>query len=90
MQDLIFAAQSRRSVERWSAAYAGREDISITLVRLTYVEQANEVAGKAMDFSIPTVVERWEAGQRACEELVGKLATSSLSVGEPGLHVSGF
>ena len=55
MQDLTFAAQSRRSIARWRVAYADRTDVSVTLLRLSYDEQGVEVAGKAMDFSGPTI-----------------------------------
>ncbi len=34
MQDLIFAAQSRRTIERWQAAHADRTNFALSLVRL--------------------------------------------------------
>ena len=62
MQDLISAAQSRRAISRWQAYYADHQDASIVLARLSYTDQAREVAGKAMDFSGATIQQRWDAG----------------------------
>jgi NTE family protein len=87
MQDLIFAAQSRRSIDRWKAAYAGNEGISLLLVRLAYTEQEKEVAGKALDFSGPTVEQRWAAGYRAGMRTVVGVQTETMSIGTSGLNV---
>lgn len=87
MQDLIFAAQSRRTIARWSAAYDGRRDVSLSLVRLAYDEQSIEVAGKALDFSGPTIAHRWSMGLKAGMTLVGRLRADSLDIGKPGLNV---
>ncbi len=87
MQDLIFAAQSRRTIERWKAAYADRQDIAISVVRLAYTEQDNEVAGKALDFSGPTVEQRWSAGLRAGRLVVARVDTETLMIGARGLNV---
>jgi NTE family protein len=86
MQDLIFAAQSRRTIERWQVAYAGREDIAVSLVRLAYTEQEEEVAGKALDFSPITVERRWSAGKRAGMLAVEAIEAGTLSIGVPGLN----
>lgn len=88
MQDLIFTAQSRRTIERWQAAYAERTEVSITLVRMAYAAQAQEVVGKAMDFSGPTIERRWAAGHAAGTRFAERLADGSLNVGGPGLTVS--
>ncbi|RZL85768.1 MAG: patatin-like phospholipase family protein [Sphingomonas sp.] len=87
MQDLIFAAQSRRTIERWEAVHAGREDFALSLVRLAYTEQDDEVAGKALDFSGPTVAQRWSAGRRAGMVIVDGVEAGSLSIGVPGFNV---
>jgi NTE family protein len=87
MQDLIFAAQSRRSIARWQAVHAGRDDISLSLVRLAYTEQDNEVAGKALDFSGPTIEHRWSAGYRSGMRAVRGADAQSLKIGQPGLNV---
>lgn len=87
MQDLIFAAQSRRTIDRWQAAYAGREDIQLSLVRVAYTEQDNEVAGKALDFSALTIEARWAAGHTAGMHVVGRIKAGSLSIGAAGLNV---
>ena len=87
MQDLIFAAQSRRSLERWQAAYALHDDARVSLVRVAYTEQQEEVAGKALDFSGPTIERRWAAGRLAGERIVTKLKADALCVGAKGLNV---
>jgi NTE family protein len=84
MQDLIFAAQSRRSINRWKAAYTRREGITLSLVRLAYTEQDEEVAGKALDFSAPTVEQRWSAGYRAGMLAVKGVQTETMLIGVPG------
>ncbi len=89
MQDLIFAAQSRRTIARWQAVHAGRDDIAVTLAPVTYIDQRIEVAGKAMDFSGPTIARRWAAGRTAAERLIADLAAGSLPIGRPGLQVVG-
>ncbi|MBB5712306.1 patatin-like phospholipase family protein [Sphingomonas xinjiangensis] len=87
MQDLIFAAQSRRTIARWQEAYAGRDDIQMSLVRVAYTEQDNEVAGKALDFSAPTIEARWAAGHTAGMHVVRRIKAGSLSIGTIGLNV---
>lgn len=87
MQDLIFAAQSRRSIARWKAAYTGREGITLSLVRLAYSEQDEEVAGKALDFSGPTVEQRWSAGYRAGMLAVEGVQCETVSIGVLGFNV---
>jgi NTE family protein len=87
MQDLIFAAQSRRSIDRWKAAYARREGITLSLVRLAYTEQDDEVAGKALDFSARTVEQRWSAGYRAGMLVIKGVQTETMLIGVPGFNI---
>ena len=91
MQDLTFAAQSRRTIERWQAEYArpareGRTS-SVSLVRLVYQDQEREVAGKAMDFSPRSVRERWSAGRVTTHHMLDRLDAGEISTGEPGLSI---
>lgn len=88
MQDLVFAAQSRRSIARWKARYDGRDDRSLCLVRLSYNQQDEEVAGKAFDFSGPTLAKRWAAGHDAGVRLVARLDAGVIAVGQKGLSVT--
>ena len=87
MQDLIFSAQSRRSLARWVAVHHENEGICVALVRLDYTDQSEEVAGKAMDFSALTIARRWDAGYRCGLALVRRVADRSLPIGVPGLNI---
>ncbi|KQS03640.1 hypothetical protein ASG11_04765 [Sphingomonas sp. Leaf357] len=87
MQDLIFAAQSRRTLERWRMAHAGNDEISLTLVRIAYADQGDEVAGKAMDFSGPTIERRWAAGYKTMLNVIERLHDGSLQPVQHGFHV---
>jgi len=90
-QDLAFAAQSRRTVERWQAVYpldARLSGASVSLVRLAYADQGEEVAGKAMDFSPASVRGRWNAGHRDACAMLEKLADGTIALGKPGLNVT--
>ena len=87
MQDLIFAAQSRRTIARWQAAYAGRGDTRMSLVRVAYTEQQDEVAGKALDFSGSTIEQRWAAGRAAGMRVVAGIQAGTVSIGATGLNV---
>lgn len=89
-QDLTFAAQTQRTIARWRALYAADPRLgaaSVTLARLVYRDQGDEVAGKAMDFSPASVAARWEAGRRDADELLARLADGRVAIGEPGLRV---
>lgn len=92
-QDLLFAAQSRRTIERWRGAWAHDPRFassSMTLVRLAYADgEAAEVAGKAMDFSPASVRHRWDAGFRDATDVLDRLADGIIRVGQPGLTVIG-
>lgn len=87
MQDLIFAAQSRRSIDRWKVLHAGREEVRISLIRLAYAEQAVEVAGKALDFSGPTVAQRWAAGHAAGLKVVARIEEGTMPIDLPGVSL---
>lgn len=87
MQDLIFAAQSRRTIARWQSAYAGDDDVRMTLVRLAYADQSLEVAGKALDFSGPTIEQRWSAGHASAMHVIARADAGSLRIGDAGLTV---
>ena len=83
-QDLLFAAQSRRSLARWEAAYRGREDASITLVHLRYTAQEHEVAGKAFDFSAETLSDRWASGADRMHAVLDSIANGRIALGRRG------
>lgn len=90
-QDLMFAAQSRRTIQRWQALFAAdprRSQSSITLVTMTYANPGTEVAGKAMDFSPYSIRERWDAGYRDANLALDRLRSGAIAVGQPGLTVS--
>lgn len=89
-QDLIFAAQSRRTIERWRADYVARDARdAVTLVHLTYADQEPEVAGKGMDFSPESVAHRWQAGRRDAMAVLDRIARGEIVVGRSGLSVFG-
>lgn len=87
LQDLIFAAQSRRTIARWRAAHDGDDGARTTLLRLAYGGQEVEVAGKAFDFSGPTIRQRWSAGYQTAHRALGGLDDGTLPLGAPGLNV---
>lgn len=83
-QDLTFAAQSWRTIAKWDALYAADERLrsaSVTLVRLVYRDQGEEVAGKAMDFSGATTQARWAAGYRDAARVLAHLAEPAHGTG---------
>lgn len=92
MQDLSFAAQSRRSLERWQATFDARVAADtapplIVLLRSAYSDQAQEVAGKAMDFSPESVRQRWAAGYEDGGRMMRRLRAGDIVIGRPGLLV---
>lgn len=87
MQDLTFAAQSRRTIARWQAVHADDPAVSVALARVAYVDQRAEVAGKAFDFSGPTIARRWAAGRAAGELLANRVDADPALIGRPGLTV---
>ena len=89
MQDLLFATQSRRAIAAWRAIYEERakhgDDASVTLLHVSYTDQASEVSGKAFDFSRLSAEARWQAGYADAARALD--AVRSLPFGEPGLAV---
>lgn len=88
MQDLLFAAQSRRAIAAWQAIFDARaaagDARSVTLLYLPYADQSEEVSGKAFDFSAATIAARWQAGRTA---MARALADGVTPMGEAGLTV---
>lgn len=90
MQDLSFAAQSRRTIARWTSDYAARpiqDRPSVTLSRLAYTRQEGEVAGKALDFSPRSLRQRWIAGREDGKRFLERLHAGEISIGKPGLSL---
>lgn len=89
MQDLIFAAQTRRSVGAWAEIYRlhGPGAPAVTLARLAFADQSREVAGKAFDFSAETAGERWAAGAATMDAFLDRLDAGEVAFGEPGLTI---
>ncbi|MDF0486540.1 DUF3734 domain-containing protein [Sphingomonas sp. H39-1-10] len=87
MQDLIFAAQSRRTIARWQAAYDQHGESRLALLRVAYTEQDDEVAGKALDFSGSTIEQRWAAGRAAGRRIAARIQAGAVAIGAPGLNV---
>ncbi len=87
MQDLVFAAQSRRALERWTETYASYRGPGITFVRVAYANQRKEVFGKAMDFSRATIRDRWQERHGSATSLLNWIATGDLALVEEGLLV---
>jgi NTE family protein len=89
MQDLLFATQSRRAIAAWRAIYEERakngDDASVTLLHVSYTDQAREVSGKAFDFSRLSAEGRWHAGYVDAARALD--AVRALPFGEPGLAV---
>ncbi|MEG3088324.1 patatin-like phospholipase family protein [Sphingomonas sp. PB4P5] len=89
-QDLMFAAQSRRTIERWHNAYLHDPAFaaaSVTLVRLSYANQDKEVAGKAMDFSSTSVRYRWSAGYADAGAMLDRIERGQIPTERQGLTI---
>jgi NTE family protein len=88
MQDLIFAAQTRRSIDAWAEVYRlhGARARAVTLARLAFTNQSREVAGKAFDFSPETAAERWAAGAASMTAFLDRLDAGEIRIGSPGLR----
>jgi NTE family protein len=90
-QDLMFAAQSRRSLAAWETIMASRaaagDMTAVTLIHLQYADQVQEVAGKAFDFSIETIKRRWQAGARDMDGVLDRLNAGTIPFGRPGLTI---
>lgn len=89
LQDLVFASQTRRTIDAWQAVYDlhGAQAPAVTLARLSYADQHREVAGKAFDFSPESAAERWDAGRAATDAFLGRLEAGEIATGRPGLEV---
>lgn len=87
MQDLVFAAQSRRSLTRWREAYAAYDGPGITFAKLTYAAQEEEILGKALDFSAATVEARWSKGREQAGTLLEVIRRGQLQLRETGLSI---
>jgi NTE family protein len=89
MQDLLFATQSRRALAAWQAIFDARGDdaASVTLLRLAYSDQDEEVAGKAFDFSPPSAAKRWNSGYADMARMLSALAQGAIETCRPGLAV---
>ena len=89
LQDLVFASQTRRTIDAWQAVYDlhGAEAPAVTLARLSYADQHREVAGKAFDFSAESAGERWNAGYAAADTFLDTLEAGEVAIGSPGLKV---
>lgn len=91
-QDLIFAAQSRRSIEGWQRTFAARaaggDRSAVALVHLQFADQAREVSGKAFDFSPQSAALRWATGERDMDAVLDRIAAGEIALGVPGLAVT--
>ena len=90
-QDLQFATQSRRAIAAWQAildARASRKaSAPICLLHLAYADQAQEVSGKALDFSTASVAARWQSGLKDMRAVVEWLGRGAFPCDAPGLTV---
>jgi NTE family protein len=89
MQDIVFAAQSRRSIARWTEHYRSlpiEAQPSIAFARIAYADQSAEVAGKAMDFSPRSIRDRWVAGLASVRPLIERLHNGAIAIGAPGVQ----
>jgi NTE family protein len=88
-QDLMFAAQTRRTIAAWTEVYRlhGADAPAVTFVRLAFADHSREVAGKAFDFSSETAGERWAAGAASMGAFLARLEAGDIGIGAPGLTV---
>jgi NTE family protein len=91
MQDLVFAAQSRRTVAAWQAIFdaRARHDLtpSVTILHIAFADQSREVSGKTFDFSPRSAAARWQAGREDLGSALAELRGGNVPVGQPGLGV---
>lgn len=90
MQDLTFAAQSRRTISAWRTIFAerleaGGEVPSVALLHIAYADQDHEVSGKAFDFSPITARARWDCGYRDMQAALSRIRSGAIEMGRPGL-----
>ncbi len=90
-QDLMFASQSRRSIAAWQAIHDARVEAGsarrVELLYLAYADQAQEVSGKAFDFSPGSAAQRWESGRRDLTAALAALGPDAPFADRPGLNV---
>lgn len=88
VQDLIYASQSRRTLAAWQTIFgASSATRSVTLLNLVYRDQDREVAGKAMDYSRRTTMDRWKIGYDDLSEALDQLTLDPSLLGKAGLTV---
>jgi NTE family protein len=91
MQDLVFAAQTRRTIAAWQAIFDAREAQdscqSVTILHIAYSGQSREVSGKAFDFSSKSAAARWQAGREDLGRALAELRSGNVPIGLPGLRV---
>lgn len=84
-QDLLFAAQSRRSIAAWQTIFDARAAAgsarAVTLVQLSYGDHCREVSGKAFDFSAPSAAQRWAAGRADMTAALAAIADVEMTSG---------
>jgi NTE family protein len=91
MQDIVFAAQSRRALETWQRIFALRHRVEgdaaprATVLHVAYADQTREVVGKAFDFSPESVRQRWEGGRAAMARALDRLLGGEVRTDGPGL-----
>ena len=100
MQDLVFACQGRRAAEMWgrvmdaevraAAASGAPPPPPVTLLHLHYADQADEVVGKAFDFSPASIAARWAQGRRDAAPLAAAIRAGAFAGDQPGLTVRRF
>jgi NTE family protein len=91
MQDLLFAAQSRRALAAWQAIFDERVHRgtagSVTILHIVFTDQSREVSGKAFDFSGESAAARWRSGHADVAGALSQLDTGRIEIGRPGLTV---
>ncbi len=94
MQDLMFAAQTRRTIAAWQALFDERTlhgaTASVNILLLAYSDHKREVSGKAFDFSPESARLRWQAGYHDLHRALGALEAGRVVIGQPGLSVHTF
>ncbi|WP_294395523.1 patatin-like phospholipase family protein [uncultured Sphingomonas sp.] len=86
-QDLVFASQSRRALAAWQAIFdrSGDQARAVTILHLAYGDQAQEVSGKAFDYSPLSARARWDAGHAAMRHALAGMPRLMRDRPKPGL-----
>jgi NTE family protein len=76
--DLVFASATRRTIAALERTYAlharlDPQGARATLLHVAYETQADEVAGKTLDFSPASIRDRWAAGARDMAQGLARL-----------------